>query len=85
MGNMEKVIRAVYSRGVFKPLVKVNLPEGEKVEIEIKGQKAPKIASLRGIWRGVQIDEEDIEKARHIWDKGVENEVKVLEEETGGL
>ena len=52
-------------------------------EIEIKEQKAKKITSLRGIWRGVQINEEDIEKAKHIWDKGVENEVKVLEEETG--
>jgi len=39
MGNMQKVIRAVYSGGVFKPLVKVDLPEGEKVEIEIKEQK----------------------------------------------
>jgi predicted DNA-binding antitoxin AbrB/MazE fold protein len=83
MGNMHKVIRAVYSGGVFKPLVKVNLREGEKVEIEIKEQKAKKITSLRGIWREVQINEEDIEKAKHIWDKGVENEVKVLEEETG--
>ena len=42
MGNMQKVIRAVYSGGVFKPLVKVNLREGEKVEIEIKEQKAKK-------------------------------------------
>lgn len=83
MGNMQKVIRAVYSGGVFKPLVKVNLPKGEKVEIEIKEQKVKKITSLRGIWRGIQINEEDIEKVKHIWDKGVENEVKVLEEETG--
>ena len=83
MGNMQKVIRAVYSGGVFKPLVKVNLPEGEKVEIEIREQKVKKITSLRGIWRGIQINEEEIEKVKHIWDKGVGNEVKVLEEETG--
>jgi predicted DNA-binding antitoxin AbrB/MazE fold protein len=83
MGNMQKVIRAVYSGGVFKPLVNVNLPEGEKVEIEIKEQKVKKITSLRGIWKGIQITEEDIKKVKHIWDKGVENEVKVLEEETG--
>jgi len=82
MGNMQKIIRAVYSGGVFKPLVKVNLPEGEKVEIEIKEQKLKKITSLRGIWRGIQINEEEIEKVKHIWDKGVENEVKGLEEET---
>jgi len=80
---MRKVIRAVYSGGVFKPLVKVNLREGERVEIEIKEQKAPKIISFRGIWKGVQINEKDIEKARRIWDKGVENEVKDLEEESG--
>ena len=49
-----------------------------------RSKRSKKITSLRGIWRGIQINEEDIEKVKHIWDKGVENEVKVLEEETGG-
>jgi predicted DNA-binding antitoxin AbrB/MazE fold protein len=82
MVRMQKVIKAIYSEGVFKPIEKVNLPEGEKVEIEIKEQKVKKVISLRGIWRGIQINEENIEKAKHIWDKEVEKQIKILEEET---
>jgi len=82
MVRMQKVIKAIYSEGVFKPVEKVNLPEGEKVEIEIKEQKGKKIISLRGIWRGIQINEENIEKAKHIWDKEVGKQIKILEEET---
>jgi len=52
--------------------------------LKSRSKRSKKITSLRGIWRGIQINEEDIEKVKHIWDKGVENEVKVLEEETGG-
>ena len=33
---MGKVIEAVYENGVFKPLEKVDLKEGERVKIEIK-------------------------------------------------
>ena len=79
MSKAQKVIEAVYSDGVFKPLAKVNLPDGEKVEIEIKEKRAKKIISLRGIWKGVQISEEDIEKAKHMWEKGAEKQIKILE------
>ena len=34
--NMAKVIEAIYEKGVFKPLQKVDLKEGERVKIEIK-------------------------------------------------
>ncbi len=78
MTKAQKVIRAEYSGGVFKPLEKVNLPEGEKVEIEIKAKKSKKIVSLRGIWRGIEINEEDIEKTRSIWEKEVEKQIEVL-------
>jgi predicted DNA-binding antitoxin AbrB/MazE fold protein len=81
MTKAQKVIRAEYSGGVFKPLEKVNLPEGEKVEIEIKEKKRRKILSLRGIWRGIEINEEDIEKARSIWEKEVEKQIEVLGKE----
>jgi predicted DNA-binding antitoxin AbrB/MazE fold protein len=33
---MAKVIEAIYEKGVFKPLQKVDLKEGERVKIEIK-------------------------------------------------
>jgi predicted DNA-binding antitoxin AbrB/MazE fold protein len=81
MAKAQKVIEAVYSGGVFKPLEKVSLPDGEKVEIEIKEKKAKKIISLRGMWKGIQISEEDIEKAKHMWKKGAEKQTKILEED----
>jgi len=81
MEKAQKVIEAVYSKGVFKPLVKVRLPEGEKVEIEIKEKKVKKNISLRGIWKGIQISDEDIEKAKHIWDERLKKQIKILEVE----
>ncbi len=36
---MAKVIEAIYENGVFKPLEKVDLKEGEIVEIEIKEKR----------------------------------------------
>ncbi|ADC66500.1 Protein of unknown function DUF104 [Ferroglobus placidus DSM 10642] len=33
---MPKVIEVIYENGVFKPLEKVDLPQGVKVRIEIK-------------------------------------------------
>jgi len=33
---MAKIIEAIYEKGVFKPLQKVDLKDGEIVEIEIK-------------------------------------------------
>ena len=81
MPKAQKLIEAVYSGGVFKPLEKVNLPDGEKVEIEIKERKVQKIISLRGIWKGIEIGEEDIEKAKHMWEKGAKKQIKILEED----
>ncbi len=36
---MGKVIEAIYEKGVFRPLEKVDLREGEIVEIEIKEKR----------------------------------------------
>ena len=36
-GEMQKTIEVVYEKGVFKPLKPVELIEGERIEIEIKG------------------------------------------------
>ena len=67
---MSKLIEAIYSNGVLKPLKKLNLKEGEKVQIEIR-RKPQEIISFRGIWKNIQISDEDIEKAKHIWEEGV--------------
>lgn len=82
MAGTHNIIRAVYSGGVFKPLQKVSLPEDEKVELEIKKEKPKKNISLRGIWKGIQISEEDIDRAMHIWDGGLEKQLEILKEET---
>ncbi len=38
---MEIVIEAIYENGVFKPLKKVNLKEGERVRIRVEVTKKP--------------------------------------------
>ena len=43
---MTKVIEAVYEDGVFKPLEKVELREGEVVEIEIKEKTSRGLSRL---------------------------------------
>jgi predicted DNA-binding antitoxin AbrB/MazE fold protein len=72
-------IEAVYSEGVFKPFGKISLPEGEKVEIEIKEMNRRKNISLRGLWKDARIKEEDIDEAKHIWGRGVKKQKKILE------
>ena len=49
---MPKVIDAVYEKGVFKPLEKVDLPEHKRIKIilsEETGKVAGKKSSLEGI------------------------------------
>ena len=46
---MVKVVEAVYENGVFKPLQKVDLKNGERVKIEIGNE-------IFGILRGWRID-----------------------------
>ncbi|NOH03204.1 MAG: antitoxin family protein [Chloroflexi bacterium] len=52
---METVtVRAVYKKGVLKPVRKLNLPENTVVEVRVSSvrpsQKSPSFASLIGIW-----------------------------------
>ncbi|WP_456329723.1 antitoxin family protein [Archaeoglobus sp.] len=56
---MPKIIEAVYENGVFKPLQKVDLKEGEKVRIRISGI----VRKTKGIIPGYKMDEiiEEIE------------------------
>ena len=48
---MQKTIEVVYEKGVFKPLEKVELMEGEKIKVDIK--KFPE--KLFGIFRGMDL------------------------------
>jgi predicted DNA-binding antitoxin AbrB/MazE fold protein len=48
VAKMTKTIEVVYEGGVFKPLEKVELKEGEQLKVEIK--KLPE--TLFGVFRG---------------------------------
>ena len=56
---MEKVIEAVYENGVFKPLEKVNLKDGERVKIRVERSLMEIIKSYQGIFK---LRKEDIEE-----------------------
>ncbi|TRZ88392.1 MAG: DUF104 domain-containing protein [Methanosarcinales archaeon] len=78
---MHDVIEAVYISGVFKPLGEVKLPNGQRVDLEIKEKKAQPNISLRGIWKELEISDMDIKKAKQSWEKGVEKQIEILEDE----
>jgi len=50
-------VSVVYSGGALKPFKKLNLVEGQKVEIEIKERRGKKNISLHGLWKGSKIRE----------------------------
>ena len=44
---MAKVIEAIYENSVLKPLEKVDLKDGERVKVEIKGSLVDKLRKYR--------------------------------------
>ncbi len=46
---MPKIIEAIYENGVFKPLEKVDLKEGERVKIRVEKDKREILAKYRGL------------------------------------
>ncbi len=56
---MAKVIEAVYEDGVFKPLEKVNLKEGEKVRIRVERSL---IEIIKSYQEKFKLGKEDVEK-----------------------
>ncbi|HDH07834.1 MAG TPA: DUF104 domain-containing protein [Candidatus Moranbacteria bacterium] len=73
-------IEATYKDGVLIPIEKVNLNEGERVEVEIRKKKG-KVITLRGLWKGAKISEDDIEEVKQLWDAGIRKEIKILTED----
>ncbi len=51
---MPRIIEAIYENGVFKPLQKVDLKEGERVKVEIKESV---VERTRGVLKNSRIDE----------------------------
>ena len=56
---MTRIIEAVYEKGVFKPLEKVDLKEGERVKIKVERSLIDIIKSYQNKFR---LKEEDIEE-----------------------
>lgn len=54
---MPKVIEAVYENGVFKPLQKVGLKEGERVKVELKESVVESVAGI------LKVSDEKVKKA----------------------
>ncbi|MDI9645269.1 MAG: antitoxin family protein [Archaeoglobaceae archaeon] len=64
---MPKIIEAIYEDGVFKPLEKVDLKDGEKVRVEIKKD----IDRLRGKYKAklpqmVELKDEIYDRRCHL-------------------
>ncbi|MEM1672242.1 MAG: antitoxin family protein [Archaeoglobaceae archaeon] len=54
---MPKIIEAIYEDGVFKPLEKVDLKNGEKVKLKISKGVARKVAGI------LKAKDEEVKKA----------------------
>ena len=54
---MPKVIEAIYENGVFKPLEKIDLKDGEKVKILVESDRKKVIESYRGIFGKASVNE----------------------------
>ncbi|MEM1670815.1 MAG: antitoxin family protein [Archaeoglobaceae archaeon] len=54
---MPKIIEAIYEDGVFKPLEKVDLKNGEKVRLKISKGVARKVAGI------LKATDEEVKKA----------------------
>ena len=59
---MQKTIEVVYEKGVFKPLEKVELEEGERMRIEVRDFKR-KLDAVFGISK----EGLNVEKMREEW------------------
>ena len=61
---MPKVVEAIYEKGVFKPLQKVELREGERVKIEIRRSVVDKVAGI------LKVSDEEVKKAFELLEYG---------------
>jgi len=60
-------IKAIYKNNVLKPLEKLDLKEGEEVEIEVKKSNVDRIV---GLLKDVELDSLELQhKTKEIWGK----------------
>ena len=73
---MQKTIEVIYENGLFKPLEKVELEEGEKIKIRMGEKKSPLEESF-GIWTGEKggieyVNEIRDEAEKRLMEKGID-------------
>lgn len=76
---MTKTFEAIYQDGVIKPLEKLDLPENERLKVTIEPLLARQkgAGSLYGAFPELGgITEEDLKKAKQIWEKGLAKQRK---------
>ena len=61
---MSEVIEVVYEKGVFRPLEKVNLREGEKIKVEIKKGIVDSVAGI------LKVSDDKVKKAFELVEYG---------------
>ncbi len=84
--KMPLIIKAIYRDGVIVPLEDLDLPENEKLKVEVsfladeQGKAGKrKVTSLRGLWKDYgDISEEEIEEITSRWDKHIERLIEEL-------
>ena len=61
---MPKVIEVIYEDGVFKPLKKLNLKEGKKIKVEIKGGVVDSVAGI------LKVSDDEVKRAFELLEYG---------------
>lgn len=59
------IVRARYENNVLKPLGKLDLKEGEEVEIKIKDSATKRLFGIVKCWEGLEEAHEDYETSVH--------------------
>ena len=75
---MAQTVEAVYENGVIRPARPLNLPEHTRLRVTIT-PLPERIISLRGLWKSAgELRDEDLEAARRLWDREVEEQLQTL-------
>lgn len=81
---MERVIEAVYQDKVIKPLEEVDLEENERIRvaiIKLGTEEGRESYPLFGAFPQLrEITEREIEEGKRIWERGLEKQIRILEE-----
>lgn len=75
-------VQAVYQKGMLKPKVRLNLPEGALVQVQVTSATAEGTPadSLFGAFPELAtLTENDFEWAKRLWEHGLEKQSRILD------